>query len=445
MSAERLRVDTRIDARWFVPIDRDGALPDHSLLVDDERIVALLPRAEADERYAAREHVDLALHHVVMPGLVNAHTHAGMTLMRGIADDVALDAWLCEHIWPRESAHVSTEFVYDGTAIAAAEMLCGGTTCCSDMYFHADAAARAYLAAGMRAVLAAPVIDFPMAGAADADAHLRRGLAVRDAFRTSTRLSFALAPHAPYTVGDASWRKVVTLAHELDLPIETHLQETRGEVDDALAADGCTPLARLDRLGATGPSLVAVHAVHLGNGDLDILAQHGCHVVHCPTSNLKLAAGIAPVAAYAARGVNVALGTDGAASNNRLDMFGEMRRAALLAKGLSGDASVLPAQAVLRMATQNGADAFGLGARIGSLAAGKFADVIAIDLSTIATQPCYDPVSQLVYAAGREHVTDVWVSGERVVASRIPTRIDVDTLAAHAHRWHSLLAGATTR
>ncbi|MEO8847013.1 MAG: TRZ/ATZ family hydrolase [Casimicrobiaceae bacterium] len=445
MSAERLRVDTRIDARWFVPIDRDGALPDHSLLVDDERIVALLPRAEADERYAAREHVDLALHHVVMPGLVTAHTHAAMTLMRGIADDVALHAWLREHIWPRESAHVSAEFVYDGTAIAAAEMLCGGTTCCSDMYFHADAAARAYLAAGMRAVLAAPVIDFPMAGAADADAHLTRGLAVRDAFRTSTRLSFALAPHAPYTVGDDSWRKVVTLAHELDLPIETHLQETRGEVDTALAADGCTPLARLDRLGVTGPSLVAVHAVHLGEGDLDILAQHGCHVVHCPTSNLKLAAGIAPVAAYAARGVNVALGTDGAASNNRLDMFGEMRLAALLAKGLSGDASLLPAQAVLRMATQNGADAYGLGARIGSLAAGKFADVIAIDLSTIATQPCYDPVSQLVYAAGREHVTDVWVGGERVVASRVPTRIDVDTLAAHAHRWHSLLAGATTR
>jgi len=443
MSDERLRVDTRIDARWFVPIERDGVLAEHSLLIDAARIVALLPRAEADERYAAREHVDLALHHVVMPGLINAHTHAAMALMRGIADDVGLDTWLRDHIWPLEAAHVSAEFVHDGTSLAAAEMLCGGTTCCSDMYFHADAAARAYLAAGMRAVLAAPVLDFAMAGATNADAHLQRGLEVRDAFRGSPLLSFALAPHAPYTVGDESWRKIVTLAHELDLPIETHVQETRAERDDALAASGMTPLARLDRLGATGPAFVAVHAVHLGDGDLDILARHGCHVVHCPASNLKLAAGIAPVASYVGRGVNVALGTDGAASNNRLDMFAEMRLAALLAKGSSGDATRLPAQTVLRMATQNGADAYGLGARIGSLTAGKLADVIAVDLSQLATQPCYDPVSQLVYAAGREHVTDVWVNGERVVASRSPTRIDVGALALRAQRWHQRLSAGT--
>ncbi len=441
MAAERLRVDTRIDARWFVPIERDGALEDHALLIDDGRIVALLPRAEAEERYAAREHVDLAHHHAVMPGLVNAHTHAAMTLMRGIADDVPLDRWLREHIWPQESAHLSPEFVYDGTALAAAEMLCGGTTTCCDMYFHADAAARAYLAAGMRAVLGAPVLDFPMAGAADADAHLTRGLGVRDAFRHAPLLSFALAPHAPYTVGDASWRKVATLAHELDLPIMTHLQETRAERDDAVAAIGMTPLARLDGLGVTGPGLVAIHAVHLGDGDLDLLARHGCHVVHCPSSNLKLAAGIAPVADYLARGVNVALGTDGAASNNRLDMFAEMRLAALLAKGSSGDATRLPAQTVLRMATQHGADACGLGERIGSLTAGKLADVIAVDMSPVATQPCYDPLSQLVYAAGREHVSDVWVGGERVVASALPTRIDVATLTAHAQRWRERLAG----
>lgn len=439
MSDERRRVDTRIDARWLVPIDREGSLTDHSLLIDGELIVALLPSAEADDRFVAREHVDLP-QHVVMPGLVNAHTHAAMALLRGIADDVALDAWLREHVWPREQACLSPEFVYDGTLLAAVEMLCGGVTCCSDMYFHADAAARAYLAAGMRAVLAAPVLDFPMAGAADAEAHLQQGLAVRDAFRSSRQLSFALAPHAPYTVGDASWRKVVTLARELDLPIVTHLQETRGERDDALAATGRTPLARLDALGVTGPGFVAVHAVHPGDGDLDILARQGCHVVHCPASNLKLAAGIAPVASYIARGVNVALGTDGAASNNRLDMFDEMRIAALLAKGSTGDATVLPAQTVLRMATQGGANAFGLGERIGSLTAGKFADVIGIDLSSLSTLPCYDPVSQLVYAAGREHVTDVWMAGERVIASRLPARVDVAALVQRTQRWQQQLS-----
>jgi 5-methylthioadenosine/S-adenosylhomocysteine deaminase len=439
MNDERQRVDTRIDARWFVPIDRAGALAEHALLIDGEHIVALVPRAEADARFAAREHIDLP-DHAVLPGLVNAHAHGAMTLLRGIADDLPLDTWLREHIWPRESRHLSPEFVYDGTLVAAAEMLCGGTTCCSDMYFHADAAARAYLAAGMRAVLAAPVLDFAMAGCADADAHLQRGLAVRDAFKASRQLSFALAPHAPYTVGDASWRKVLTLARELDLPVETHLQETRAERDDALAATGMTPLARLDRLGAPGPGFIAVHAVHLTDGDIDILARHGCHVVHCPASNLKLAAGIAPVATYVSRGINVALGTDGAASNNRLDMFGEMRLAALLAKGTTGDASALPAQAVLRMATQNGADALGLGDRIGSLAAGKCADVIAVDLSALATQPCYDPVSQLVYAAGREHVTDVWMAGERVVMSRAPARIGVASLAQRTARWRDQLA-----
>lgn len=445
MTDEPLRVDTRIDARWFVPIDRDGALAGHALLIDGEHIIALVPCAEADDRFAPRERIDLP-QHVVMPGLVNAHTHGAMALMRGIADDLGLDVWLREHIWPHEVAHLSPEFVHDGTLLAAAEMLCGGTTCCSDMYFHADAAARAYLAAGMRAVLAAPVLDFPMAGAADADAHLQRGLAVRDAFKTSRQLSFALAPHAPYTVGDATWHKVVTIARELDLPVETHLQETRGERDDALAATGMTPLARLDRIGVTGPGFVAVHAVHPGPGDLDILARQGCHVVHCPTSNLKLAAGIAPVKAYVERGINVALGTDGAASNNRLDLFGEIRLAALLAKGTSGDATALPAQSVLRMATQNGADAFGLGDRIGSLSPGKFADVIAIDLSSLSTQPCYDAVSQLVYVAGREHVTDVWVAGERVVASRLPTRIDVAALSQRTQRWRrELAAGMKTK
>jgi 5-methylthioadenosine/S-adenosylhomocysteine deaminase len=439
MSDNRKRVDTRIDARWVVPVDRAGALAEHALVVDAGRIVALLPCDDADLRYAARESVSLPAH-VLIPGLVNAHTHAAMTLLRGIADDLPLDRWLREHIWPREAAHVAPGFVHDGSLIAAAEMLLGGTTTCADMYFHPQAAAQAFLAAGLRALLAVPVIDMAMAGAADADGHLAAGLAARDALKGRATLSFALGPHAPYTASDATWRKVTTLARELDLPIVTHLQETRAERDDALARDGMTPLARLDRLGATGPTFVAVHAVHPGAGDVDILARHGCHVVHCPASNLKLAAGVAPIGEYHARGINVALGTDGAASNNRLDMFDAMRLAALVAKGASGDATALPAQAVLRMATQGGADALALGARIGSLSPGKDADVVAVELAAAATLPCYDPVSQLVYAAGREHVTDVWVAGERVVASRKTTRVDVDEIAERAHHWQARLA-----
>jgi 5-methylthioadenosine/S-adenosylhomocysteine deaminase len=434
MSDDRRPVDLRIDARWLVPIARDGALEAHALVVDAGRIVALVPAAEADERYAPREAIELATH-VVMPGLVNAHTHAAMTLLRGIADDMPLDAWLRERIWPAEMAHVAPDFVYDGTLAAAAEMLCGGVTTAADMYFHPEASARAWLAAGMRAVVGIPVLDFPMAGAVDADAHLARGLAARDAFKGAATLSFVLAPHAPYTVGDATLRNIVTIARETDLGIVTHLQETRAERDDALARDGMTPLARLDALGVTGPGFVAVHAVHPGAGDTERLARQGCHVVHCPASNLKLGAGIAPIASYVAAGINVALGTDGAASNNRLDMFDAMRLAALLAKGAGGDPTLLPARAVLRMATQHGADAFGLGASIGSLETGKLADLIAVDLASVATEPCYDPVSQLVHAASREHVTVVFVAGERVVANRAPTRIDVAAIAARARAW----------
>ena len=441
MSDDRRAVDLRIDARWLVPIARDGALEAHALMVDAGRIVALLPAAEADERYAPREAIELATH-AVMPGFVNAHTHAAMTLLRGIADDVPLDAWLREHIWPAEMAHVAPDFVYDGTLAAAAEMLCGGVTTAADMYFHAEASAKAWIAAGMRAVVGTPVLDFPMAGAADADAHLARGLAARDAFKGAATLSFVLAPHAPYTVGDATWRKIVTIARETDLGIVTHLQETRAERDDALARDGMTPLARLDALGVTGPGFVAVHAVHPGAGDVERLARQGCHVVHCPASNLKLGAGIAPVAAYVAAGINVALGTDGAASNNRLDMFDAMRLAARVAKGTSGDPTLLPAQQVLRMATQHGADAFGLGTSIGSLERGKLADLIAVDLASVATEPCYDPVSQLVHAASREHVTDVFVAGERVVANRAPTRIDAAAIAARARAWRDRIVSA---
>jgi 5-methylthioadenosine/S-adenosylhomocysteine deaminase len=431
-------VDLALSARWILPIEPAGALADHVLLVDGGRIVALEPREVAERDYAPRERHHFE-RHLLMPGLVNAHTHTAMTLMRGVADDVPLDAWLREHIWPREGRFVTPEFVHDGVTLGAVEMLRGGITVCNDMYFYPDAAARAYEAAGMRAVIGVAVLDFPTPYASDADDYLRLGLAARDAFKDSPRLGWMLAPHAPYTVGDASFGKIVTYARQLDLPIQTHLQETKAELDDAIAKTGESELARLDRLGATGPGFLAIHAVHLAPGDVEILLRQGCSVAHCPASNMKLASGIAPVAALMARGVNVALGTDGAASNNRLDLFGEMRLAALLAKVSTGDAAALPAAAVLRMATLGGAQALSMDDRIGSLVPGKEADVVAVDMGEIDDGPVYDPVSHLVHVTSRERVTDVWVAGERVLRERVPTKVDVPSLAARSRLWQHKL------
>ncbi len=431
-------VDLRLDARYIVPVEPVEALEGHAVLVDAGRIVAVVSAAEADRDFLPRERVRLASH-VLVPGFVNAHTHAAMTLLRGIADDVPLKVWLEGHIWPREGRFVSPEFVHDGALLGAAEMLRGGTTCCNDMYFYPDASARAYQAAGIRAMLGLPVLDIPTPYAANADAYLQAGLAARDAFKHAPRLAFSLSPHAPYTVTDATWQKIVVFAHQLDLPIQTHLQETRGELDDALTATRASPLARLDHLGVTGPGFIAIHAVHLAHGDVDLLARHDCQVVHCPASNLKLASGIAPVASLQAHGINVALGTDGAASNNRLDMFAEMRLASLLAKHVASDAAAGSAAVVLRMATLGGARALGLDADIGSLVSGKQADIVAIDLDALETMPCYDPISHLVHAAGRESVTDVWVGGDRVVTNRRLMLVDEAALTSRVRAWRERL------
>ena len=431
-------VELRIDARWVLPITPAGVLQQHSLLVSEQRIVAIVPTALAERDFAAREHIALP-HHVLMPGLVNAHTHAAMSLMRGIADDVPLKAWLEQTIWPREARFVDAEFVYDGTLLAAAEMIQGGITCCNDMYFFPDAAARAYRASGMRAMLGLVVLDFPTPYAADADGYLHAGLAARDAWKHEPRLLFSLAPHAPYTVADATWAKIVTFARQLDLSIQTHLLETRDERTNSVAEHGAAPLQRLHRLGVTGPGFIAIHAVDADAADIELLAEQRCHVVHCPTSNLKLASGIAPIAALKRAGVNVALGSDGAASNNRLDVFAEARLASLIAKVAGSDAAALPAIDVLRMATLGGATALGIDEHIGSLEAGKQADAIAIDLGGLAHSPCYDPASHLVHVTGRDQVSDVWIAGERLLADGALTRVDGRELASRARFWQDRL------
>jgi 5-methylthioadenosine/S-adenosylhomocysteine deaminase len=358
-----------------------------------------------------------------------------MTLMRGLADDRPLMEWLRSYIWPVETQIVSPAFVHDGTLLACAEMLQSGITCFGDMYFFPEAAAQAALEAGLRAAIGMIVIEMPSPYAGDARDYLAKGLAMRDAMRDEALLSFCMAPHAPYTVSDATLERVATYAAELDVPVHMHVHETEDEIRESLATHNARPLARLQRLGLLGPGLIAVHAVHLAPDEIDLLARHGCNVAHCPTSNLKLASGIAPVADMIARGINVGLGTDGAASNNRLDLLSEMRLAALLAKGASGSATAVPAHRALHMATLAGAKALGLDARVGSLTPGKRADMTAIRLSGIELAPLYDPVSHLVYAAGREHVTHVWVDGKPRVENGALTGIDVRELALKAAHW----------
>jgi 5-methylthioadenosine/S-adenosylhomocysteine deaminase len=401
--------------RWIIPVEPAGeVLESHCVAVRDGLVEGILPRADAETRFSSYEKVELG-EHALIPGLVNAHTHAAMSLMRGMADDLPLMRWLEEHIWPTEMKHVSPAFVRDGTLLACAEMLRGGVTCFNDMYFFPEAALEAAQAAGMRVSLGMIVFDFPSAYGSDPDDYLAKGLALRDRWREHPLVSFCLAPHAPYTVSDATFGKIATLAGEIDVPVHIHLHETRDEIARSLAEHGVRPVERLRRLGILGPGLIAVHAVHLDEAEIAQLAQHGASVAHCPSSNLKLASGFAPVARMASAGINVAIGTDGAASNNRLDMFEEMRLAALLAKAVACDAQAMPAHAALRAATLGGAAALGMDARIGSITPGKEADLAAVRLSGPELSPCYDPVSHLVYAAGRHHVSDVWVAGRRLL------------------------------
>jgi len=420
----------------MIPVEPAGVtLENHAVAIKDGRIAALGPSAEICNRYRAAQRFSLD-RHVLIPGLVNLHTHAAMTLMRGIADDRALMDWLRNYIWPVETRMVSPAFVRDGTLLACAEMLKAGVTCFSDMYFFPQAAAEAAVEAGIRAAIGMIVIEMPSPYAGDARDYLAKGLAMRDAMRDEPLLSFCLAPHAPYTVSNDTLERVATYSAELDVPVHIHLHETTDEINESITAHRVRPLERLQTVGLLGPSLIAVHAVHLEPGEIDQLARYGCHVAHCPSSNLKLASGIAPVARMLAAGVNVGLGTDGAASNNRLDLLGEMRTAALLGKGASGDPTVVPAHTALHMATLAGAKALGLEQRIGTLEPGKLADVTAVRMSGIELAPAYDPASHLVYAAGREHVTHVWVNGELRVQDGVVRSVDAHALELKAAHWH---------
>jgi len=404
--------DLIIEARWIATVNpQQPLLEQYALVIQAGIIIAILPIAEARQQYLANSTICLD-DHVLIPGLINLHSHAAMNLMRGIADDLPLMEWLNDHIWPAEQALVSERYVHDATLLACAEMLSGGITCFNDMYFYPQATAMAASQAGMRANLGLLVLEFPSAYASDADDYLQKGFAAHDSWRNNALISSSIAPHAPYTVSNQTFETVITYAEQLGLGIHIHLHETRDEIMQSEAQYGVRPMQRMLQLGLLGPNLVAAHGVHLLPNEIELLAEYGCHIAHCPNSNLKLASGIAPVAQLLAKGVNVGLGTDGAASNNRLDMFAEMRLSALLAKGVSENASAVPAQQALNMATINAAKALGLEHQVGSIEVGKLADLAAVRLDDVATTPYYDPIAHLVYSCGREHVTHTWVAGE---------------------------------
>lgn len=429
-------IDTLIHGRWIVPVDpHDTVLEHHAIAVHDGKILELLPSEQAREKFQADSVHELGSH-LLIPGLINAHTHAPMNLLRGIADDLPLMDWLQNHIWPAEAAHVSAEFVNDGVQLAMAEMLRGGTTCFNDMYFFPGESAKAASQAGMRACVNAIVIDFPSAWANSAEDYLRKGLEVQDQYRHDPLITTCFGPHAPYTVSDEPLQKIMMYADELDMQIHMHIHETAFEVEEAMRHTGKRPLARLHDMGLLSPRLLAVHMTQLNDMEIELLAETGSHVVHCPESNMKLASGFCPVNRLLTAGVNVALGTDGAASNNDLDMFGEMRSAALLAKVVSNDASAVSAGVTLAMATLNGAKALGLEQITGSLTPGKVADITAVNLENIETQPVYHPVSHLVYAAGREHVEHVWVQGKHLLKNRDLTTLDQKAILAKTRQWH---------
>jgi len=434
-----VQADLVIEARWIATVaSQQPLLENHAVIVQAGNIVEILPIAQARQKYSATSLVCLD-EHVLIPGLINLHTHAPMSLMRGIADDVALMPWLHQHIWPAEQAVVSEAYVQDATLLACAEMLSGGITCFNDMYFYPQATAVAVNQAGMRANLGLLVLEFPSAYASDADDYLQKGFAAHDSWRNNPLLSTSIAPHAPYTVSNKTFESILTYAEQLSLSIHTHLHETLDEISQSEAQYGLRPLQRLAEFGLLGPNLVAAHCVHLLPHEIDLLAEYGCHVAHCPNSNLKLASGIAPLTQLLAKGVNVGLGTDGVASNNRLDIFAEMRLSALLAKGVSGDATVVPAHQALAMATINAAKALGLEHKIGSIEVGKLADLAAVKLSDIATAPYYDPISHLVYACGREHVTHTWVAGELRYSNGVYANIEPNELKEIINTWQPKL------
>lgn len=434
------QICSQIDAKWIIPAEPAGKIyTDCSLIISNSKIIDILPTTDADEKYEPKNRVKLN-GHALIPGLINTHTHAAMSLLKGFADDIALIEWLNNHIWPAEGKHVSHEFVLDGSQIAIAEMIKSGTTTFNDMYFFPEATAQVAKKAGIRASVGLIALEFPSAYAQNADEYIAKGLKLFDKYKSDPLISMMFAPHAPYTVSPDTLKRVKTLADELDLHIQMHIHETPFETEQSIRENGGRPLTNLDNIGFISSELLAVHMTQLTDDEIKLLAEKDVSVAHCPESNLKLASGFCPIAKLVDNNVNVCLGTDGSASNNDLDMLSEMKTAALLAKGVSGKADAIPAATALQMATINGAKALGLSDQIGSLEIGKQADIAAVDLSKIESLPIYDPISQIVYATTRDQISDVWVAGKQLLSSGVLTTLDEPALIAKAKKWQETIS-----
>jgi 5-methylthioadenosine/S-adenosylhomocysteine deaminase len=438
-----LHCDTLIAPRWCVPVEPANVVhTDHAVVVNDGRITDVLPLADARQKYQPSAFVEKP-DHVLIPGFVNAHTHSAMSLMRGLADDMPLEAWLEKGIWPAEKRWVGAEMVRDGTELAIAEMISGGTTCFSDQYFFPEIVAETAVELQMRAMVGTPIIEFATAWANDASEYMNKANdLVHDPYADHPLISTCYAPHSTHALSDESFVELRVLADQLDARIQIHLHETAAEISAALERTGKRPFDRLNELGIVNASLLAIHCVHMTDAEIDAFAESGVNVAHCPRSNLKLASGITPITMYREKGVNVAIGTDGAASNNTLDMLSEMRLAALLAKGTTSDATAISASQALKMATLDGAAALGLASETGSIQAGKWADLACIDLNRIHSQPVYDPVSQLVYTARADQVTDVWIAGRHQLDNGRLTQIDTSNLLQRSNEWRDRFAAS---
>ncbi len=441
MSDALQAVDLVIEARWVLPIEPAGTVLEHyAVAVDKGVIKAVFPTSELAARFTPRETVTLG-EHVLMPGLINAHTHSPMTLMRGLADDLPLMDWLENHIWPAEAKLMGPEFIRDGVELAVAEMLRGGTTCANENYFFPDVIGATYRRLGFRACVGLPVIEFPSPWAKSRDEYFDKALAVHDELQGQPLLTTAFVPHAPYTVSDESFERIRMLSDQLDIPVHLHCHETAQEIVDSKRDHGVRPMQRLQKLGIVNDRLIAVHMTEVSDAEIGLCAEAGVSVVHCPESNLKLASGFCPAEHFREAGVNLAIGTDGCASNNDLDMFGEMRTAALLAKAVAKKADAFSATYALQAATLNGARAMGLDELIGSIVPGKQADLIAVRIGDeLECQPLYNVCSQLVYASNRKQVSDVWIHGARRLDSGRLTGMDQAELLGKARSWRDRIA-----
>ncbi|MDF1688078.1 MAG: TRZ/ATZ family hydrolase [Cycloclasticus sp.] len=434
-----MQVSLQINARWIITVDSDNnVLENHAVIIQDDILLDILPQQQAN-KYTPSNIIHLN-DHALAPGFVNAHTHAAMSLLKGLSDDLPLDEWLNEHIWPAETELADAAFVRDGSELAIAEMIKGGTTCFNDMYFFIDQTALAAEQVGIRACLGIPIIDFPTRWAKDLDEYISKGLAVHERFNGNELISFTFAPHAPYTVCDESLKTLQPIMDELGLPMHIHAHETNLEVEQSIAEHGASPIERLNKLGLLNPDLMAVHMTALSDADIQLIIEHRVNIIHCPESNLKLASGFCPISKLLQLGINVAIGTDGSASNNDIDMLGETRTAALLAKGVAKKADALPAHQALRMATLNGAKALGMDHKIGSLEIGKQADLFAINLNHLETQPIYDVISTLIYSANRSQISDVWVAGKQLMQNHELTTINETNLLKKAQQWQGKIS-----